>query len=339
MILENQVITITGGTGSLGQKLLENILTGKYGIPKKIIVFSRDELKQHNMRLAYKNLNKSTDEIIYDGNSFLEFQIGDIRNEDSVLKAIRNSDIVINAAALKQVPTCEYFVDEAIKTNIGGPLNIVNVIQKHKLPVKTVIGVITDKAVKPINVMGMTKAIQEKIFISANLLSDTRFVCVRYGNVIASRGSVIPLFLDQVEANKDLTITTPDMTRFLLPLELGVETIMMALSQGDRGETFIPIVKSAKITDIANSIIEEKNKKIKIKITGIRPGEKIHEVLVSESECYRTFSFKGFYVIGPHLPELQKKKITDCLQKEYSSENYLMTYDEVKLYLKKYRII
>ncbi len=195
-MLTDKRILITGGTGSLGQVLVRRLLSGELGLPKKLIVFSRDEAKQHSMRVEYMHQVAVTDEVIYRNfQQILEFRIGDVRDFRSVSSVLSKVDVVFNAAALKQVPTCEYFPYQAALTNIAGPNNIVTAIEQHDLPVETVVGISTDKACKPVNVMGMTKAIQERLFIQANLhCKSTRFICVRYGNVLASRGSVIPLF-------------------------------------------------------------------------------------------------------------------------------------------------
>ena len=208
--LDNKRVLITGGTGSLGKVLVRRLLCEELGRPRQIIVFSRDEAKQHFMRLEYMNRGQATDEVIYRNfEAILAFRIGDVRDYHSVAAALSNVDVVFNAAALKQVPTCEYFPFEAVQTNIGGPENIVRAIREHHLAVETVIGISTDKACKPVNVMGMTKAIQERVFISANLdLPHTRFICARYGNVLASRGSVIPLFHDQIGRGGPVTLTT-----------------------------------------------------------------------------------------------------------------------------------
>ena len=239
---------------------MRRLLTGEMGRPAKIIVFSRDEAKQHAMRVAYMHTPKATDEII-----FRHFQraarIPHRRRArlHSVAAVLRDADVVFNAAALKQVPTCEYFPFEAVRTNIAGPENIVNAIEEHDLPVETVVGISTDKACKPVNVMGMTKAIQERIFINANLrCPDTRFICVRYGNVLASRGSVIPLFREQIRAGGPVTITTTDMTRFLLSLDDAVDVIFSAVATAGPGETFIPRVPSARVTDVAAVMIGER---------------------------------------------------------------------------------
>src|SRR5687767_16038275 len=190
-MLNGKRVLVTGGTGSLGKVLVRRLLAREMGMPKQITVFSRDEAKQHSMRLAFQRLRAPTDEVIYHNfEQLLQFRIGDVRDLHSVATVLREADVVFNAAALKQVPSCEYFPYEAVQTNILGPENIVNAIQEHALPVDTVIGISTDKACKPVNVMGMTKAIQERVFVQGNLRAKTRFVCVRYGNVLASRGSV-----------------------------------------------------------------------------------------------------------------------------------------------------
>ncbi len=309
---------------------MKRLLSGELGKPEKIIVFSRDEAKQHFMRLEYLNRELATDEIIYQNfKELLDFRIGDVRDFHSVSAVLRNIDIVFNAAALKQVPTCEYFPFEAVKTNIAGPENIVRAIREHCLPIETVIGISTDKACKPVNVMGMTKAIQERIFIRANLDSpNTRFICVRYGNVLASRGSVIPLFHDLILSGGPISITTEDMTRFLLSLDQAVDTIFTALLKANAGETYVPRVPSAKITEIADILIGDRP--IKKVITGIRPGEKIHEILVSEEEASRTEDRGAYYAILPILPELRSKAVSgSILDKEYSSGDNLMSKEQI----------
>jgi len=339
-MLTGKRIVVTGGTGSLGQVLIRRLLSGEIGQPEKIIVFSRDEAKQHNMRVAYMQKKAVTDEVIYRNfQQLLEFRIGDVRDFHSVSSCLRNADVVFNAAALKQVPTCEYFPFEAVQTNIEGPQNIVRAIRELNLPVEMVVGISTDKACKPVNVMGMTKAIQERLFIRANLdCPDTRFICVRYGNVLASRGSVIPLFHEQIRQGGPITITTQDMTRFLLSLDQAVDTIFAAIKDGYRGETYIPNVPSAKMTDLAKVMIGDRT--IKTEITGIRPGEKIHEILVSEEEAHRTIPRNGYYVILPILPELRRaEEESNYLTKEYSSADYLMSENELKELLHNYQLL
>jgi len=330
-MLTDKTILVTGGTGSLGKVLTKRLLSGEMGCPKKIIVFSRDEAKQHFMRMDYLNRAAATDEVIYNNfKRMLEFRIGDVRDFHSVSRALRGVDVVFNTAALKQVPSCEYFPFEAVLTNITGPENIVRAIREQNLPIDTVVGISTDKACKPVNVMGMTKAVQERIFIQANLdCPNTRFICVRYGNVLASRGSVIPLFHDQILNGGPVTITTPEMTRFLLSLDQAVDTIFAAVRSASRGETYIPRVPSAKVTDIAAILIGDRP--IRMTVTGIRPGEKIHEILVSEEEAHRTISRGKYYVIQPILPELRgEADFGPALGVEYSSADNLMTRDELR---------
>jgi UDP-glucose 4-epimerase len=338
-LLTDKNIVVTGGTGSLGKVLTRRLLTGELGVPKKITIFSRDEAKQHEMRLSYQHLRTATDEVIYHNfEQLLQFRIGDVRDIHSVSTVLRDADVVFNAAALKQVPSCEYFPFEAVQTNIVGAENIVRAIREHHLPVETVVGVSTDKACKPVNVMGMTKAIQERIFVRANLdSSKTRFICVRYGNVLASRGSVIPLFHEQIRRGGPVTITTTEMTRFLLSLEQAVDTIFAALHGGNPGETYIPRVPSARVTDIVEALIGDRP--IETKITGIRPGEKVHEILVSEEEAHRTVARGDYYVILPMLPELVTEKVESPLEKEYSSNDILMTKRELDELLRKHNLM
>jgi len=233
------------------------------------------------------------------------------------------------------VPSCEYFPYEAVETNIGGPENIVRAIREHDLNIETVVGISTDKACKPVNVMGMTKAIQERVFLKANLdCTNTRFVCVRYGNVLASRGSVIPFFHDQITKGGPVTITTPDMTRFLLTLDQAVDTVFAAVKGAKPGETYIPRVPSARIIDVADALIEKR--KVKKEIIGVRPGEKIHEILITEEEIHRTLDRKKYYAIASILPELASvKNIKPVLKEEFSSKGDLMKPEEVYQLLKK----
>lgn len=338
-MLTDQRVLITGATGSLGKVLTRRLLSGEMGRPRKITLFSRDEAKQHAMRMEYLHRRAATDEVIYRSiEQLLEFRIGDVRDFHSVSSALHGADVVFNAAALKQVPTCEYFPFEAVQTNIAGPENIVRAIREHRIPIKTVLGISTDKACKPVNVMGMTKAIQERLLIRANLdCPDTRFMCVRYGNVLASRGSVVPLFLDQIRNGGPLTITTEDMTRFLLSLNHAVDVVFAALRFGHRGETYIPRVPSARITDVAKVLIA--GRPIEIRVTGIRPGEKTHEVLVSEEESHRTITRGEYFVILPILPELRKDGDSGpVLGKEYSSGDEPLTREKVGVLLEEHRL-
>jgi FlaA1/EpsC-like NDP-sugar epimerase len=322
VFLEGKRILVTGGTGSLGQTLVRRLLTGEMGRPAKITVFSRDEAKQHYMRLEYLHRRAATDDIIYeDSQDLLTFRIGDVRNPSSLLQALRNTDVVFHAAALKQVPTCEYFPYEAVQTNILGPQNLVRALRENDTPVELVVGISTDKACKPINVMGMTKAVMERILLEANMdCEGTRFLCVRYGNVIASRGSIVPLFVEQIRTGGPVTVTLPEMTRFLLSLDRAVDTVFAAVRSGGKGETYVPQVPSANVVDIARALMGETE--VPVTFTGIRPGEKVHEIMVSEEECFRTIEREGYYVILPVLPELRKGiDFTPVLSSEYSSMN------------------
>lgn len=320
MLLEGKRILITGGTGSLGQTVVRRLLTGEMGRPARIVVFSRDEAKQHYMRLSYLHRNEATDEVIYRNfRELLTFRIGDVRDYSALLQAAREADVIIHAAALKQVPSCEYFPFEAVQTNVIGAQNLVRVIRENKTPVQTVVGISTDKACKPINVMGMTKALMERILVEGNIdCPGTRFCCVRYGNVIASRGSVVPLFLDQIARGGPVTVTLPEMTRFLLSLDRAVDTVFAALKEGRPGDTYIPRVPAARVIDLAEAMID--GRAIAITVTGIRPGEKIHEIMVSEEECYRTLERGEYYVISSMLPEISSG-FGDVrpLSREYSS--------------------
>lgn len=327
---DGKTILVTGGTGSLGKVLVDRILTGEMGTPEKVIIFSRDEAKQYYMRQEYLNVDKATDEILYNNLDRLKFVIGDVRNMNGLKKVVKDANVIYNAAALKQVPTCEYFPAEAVMTNINGPSNIVDSIISTNADVDTVVGISTDKACKPVNVMGMTKAIQEKIFIGANLdCENTRFVCTRYGNVLASRGSVIPLFQKQIMDGGPITITTEDMTRYLMNLDQAVDLIFTATLDAKRGETYIPKIPAGRMMDVANCLIGDRD--IKIKITGIRPGEKIHEVLISREEITRTVEIEENFVIKPILPELQEGEIQagSFSFEEYTSADCLIGKDEI----------
>jgi FlaA1/EpsC-like NDP-sugar epimerase len=326
MILQGKRILVTGGTGSLGKTLVRRVLSGEFGVPAKVVVMSRDEGKQHDMRVAYQQRQVTTDEVIYDNfRRALEFRVGDVRNYADVCSAVCDSDLVINAAALKQVPNCEYFPEQALMTNCEGAVNIVRAIREHRYPVETVVGVSTDKACKPINVMGMSKALQERVFIAANVLNPaTRFICVRYGNVMASRGSVIPLFFEQIRNGGPVTVTHPEMTRFLLSLDQAVDTIIAALHTAKRGEILVPNAPAATMLNVARAMVGDKP--IEIKITGIRPGEKLHEIMVSDEECVLSAKRGNYYAIAPMLPELLDAASPEpqALMKEFASSDTLL---------------
>ena len=326
MIFEGKSILVIGGTGSLGKVLVRRILTDELGKPGKVIVMSRDEAKQQAMRVSYMHRKATTDEVIYNNfRQLLEFRIGNVRNYVDVCSAVKDADFIINAAALKQVPLCEYFPEQALQTNCLGPVNIVRAIRENGYSVETVIGISTDKACKPVNVMGMSKAIQERIFVSANVLNlKTRFNCVRYGNVLASRGSVIPLFHEQIKAGGAVTITDASMTRFLLSIDQAVDTIFAVISEGKAGEIYVPIVDSATVENVAKALIG--SRKIETEIIGIRPGEKMHEILVSEEECHHVIKRGDYYVILPMLPELRNvnREEQSPLDNEFSSADNIL---------------
>jgi len=339
--LDNKRILVIGGTGSMGRAFVHRILNGELGTPKKIIVFSRDEAKQYEMRMAYLHKLVATEEVIYRNfMNILEFRIGDVRNYADICSAIKDVDIIVNAAAMKQVPTCEYFPLQAVLTNCIGASNIVHAIHENSYPVDTVIAISTDKACKPINVMGMTKSIQERIFIAANILiPKTRFICVRYGNVLASRGSVIPLFHEQIRNKGPVTITVPEMTRFLLSLNDAVDTVFAALRDARPGETFVPNAPSATALNIAKALIN--SREIEIKIIGIRPGEKMHEIIVSEEEINHCVKRGDYYVIRPMLPELRDPGDSEpnALTKEFSSADRVLDLEGTVVLLKKHRLM
>ena len=302
-VLDGKRVLVTGGTGSLGRALVRRLLSGELGKPAKVVVFSRDEAKQHEMRAEWNRPRVPTEDAAYrDYKRVLEFKIGDVRDYDSISAAVRDAQFVFHAAALKQVPSCEYEPLEAVKTNVLGASNVVRAILSPGADVEVALAISTDKACKPVNVMGMTKALQERIFVNGNLGHRTKFLCVRYGNVISSRGSVIPLFLDQIRAGGPVTVTMARMTRFLLTLDRAVDTIFAALVTGEAGDTYIPRAPSASVMDVAKALIGDQ--KIAIEIIGVRPGEKVHEILISEEEVFRTIERGDYYVIRPVLPEL-----------------------------------
>lgn len=281
-MLDGKTIFITGGTGSFGKCCCREILANHN--PAKVIVFSRDELKQSEMA-ATPEFN----------NPKLRFFLGDVRDKDRLKMAMNDVDYVIHAAALKQVPAAEYNPHEFIKTNINGATNIVEAALEKG--VKRIIALSTDKAVNPINLYGATKLCSDKIFIAGNSYSgkrNTRFSVVRYGNVIGSRGSVIPIFLKQ-KSEGELTITKPEMTRFIITLKEGVDFVLSSLADMDGGEIFIPKMPSCSIGDLAHAIAPN----CKIKTIGLRPGEKMHEGLIPSDEAAYTLEQENRYIIEP----------------------------------------
>ena len=284
MTLDDKTILVTGGTGSFGRKFVQ-IALSRYE-PRRVIVFSRDELKQHEMSKEFADPR-------------LRFFLGDVRDRDRLHRAFEASvDIVVHAAALKQVPACEYNPFEAIKTNVLGAQNIIEAAIDRGVP--KVVAISTDKAVNPINLYGATKLCAEKLFVQGNVYAGprpTRFSCVRYGNVLGSRGSVVPVFLEQRRTGK-VTVTDPRMTRFWLTLEQGVEFVIHCVELMQGGEIFVPRIPSMKIGDLVEAVAPG----CEVSFSGIRPGEKINEVLISEDEARHTVAQEDMFAIFPEMP-------------------------------------
>jgi UDP-N-acetylglucosamine 4,6-dehydratase len=280
-MIDGQTVLVTGGTGSFGKKFIENALS-KHS-PKRIIVFSRDELKQHDMQLEFRDPR-------------LTFFIGDVRDKERLERAFKaDVDVVVHAAAMKQVPACEYNPFEAIKTNVLGAQNVIDAAIDCGVP--RVLALSTDKAVNPVNLYGASKLAAEKLFVQGNAYAgtkNTRFACVRYGNVVGSRGSVIPLFLEQRRFGR-VTLTDERMTRFWLTLDQGVAFVISALSRMHGGEVFVPRIPSMTMVDLAKTIAPG----CEILVTGIRPGEKLHECLISADEARHAVALDDMFVIQP----------------------------------------
>ena len=285
-MLNGKTILITGGTGSFGNHFTDYVL--QHYKPKKIIIYSRDEFKQFQMR------NR-----LMEHDAVMRYFIGDVRDEARLRRAFEGVDYVIHAAALKQVPACEYNPNEAIKTNIHGAMNVIEAALDTS--VKRVVALSTDKAVNPVNLYGGTKLVSDKLFIAANSYSgykDTRFSIVRYGNVAGSRGSVIPFFRSLVESGeRELPITDFEMTRFWITLEQGVQLVIKALGESKGGETFIAKIPSFKITDLAKAILPDGV----LKEVGIREGEKLHEVMITKEDSLYTYEYDQHFIVYPHM--------------------------------------
>ena len=304
--LDGKIILLTGGTGSFGQKFTDTLL--KEHNPERIRIYSRSELLQYDMEKKFSD-------------DRLRFFIGDVRDKDRLSRAMNDVDIVVHAAAMKQVPACEYNPIEAVKTNIDGTKNIIETAIDNS--VARVLGLSTDKAVHPVNLYGATKMVAEKLLIQGNYYTGkgkTKFSCVRYGNVVGSRGSVVPLFVEQRKTGT-ITITDERMTRFWLTLEQGVQFVVDCIGNMQGGEIFIPKIPSMKMTDLAHAIAPD----AKIKTIGIRPGEKLHEVLLTEDEARHCREFKTHYLIEPELPFWDARKVhggkVPAEGFRYSSEN------------------
>lgn len=290
-MFNNHTVLITGGTGSFGKKFCQIVLE-RYPDINRLIVFSRDELKQYEMAQQFNNHPK------------LRFFIGDVRDKERLYRAMDGVDYVVHAAALKQVPAAEYNPIEAIKTNIGGAENIVNVAIDRG--VKKIVALSTDKACNPINLYGATKLCSDKLFIAGNAYAgskETRFAVVRYGNVVGSRGSVVPFFL-KVRETGVIPITDPRMTRFWITLEQGVNFVLKSFERMQGGELFVPKIPSMNIMDLAKAVAPE----CKTEIVGIRPGEKLHEYMISEEDARNTIEYEDYYVIQPEFTWWSKDK-------------------------------
>jgi len=316
-MFKDKTILITGGTGSFGNQILKKLL---FEDLKEIRIFSRDEKKQFDMQNEFKDKR-------------IKFFIGDIRDYERVFEVTKDVNIIYHAAALKQVPNCEFNPMEAIKTNIIGAENLRRASIKNN--VEIVVSISTDKAVKPVNVMGMTKALQEKIMINSNDYG-TKFIVVRYGNVIGSRGSVIPFFYELIKKNETIPVTDFRMTRFLLTLDDAIKLVFKATDEGRGGEIYVKKMPSAKIIDIAKVMIKNLTKRddYPIKETGIRPGEKIHETLVSEEEMHRTIEEEDYYIIYSY-GKIEKPRLKTPIEEYTSNNTYKLSKDEIFNLLKK----
>ncbi len=319
--MKGKSILITGGTGSFGHQIISQLVGFD---PSRIVIFSRDEMKQYDMQNEFEKYR-----------DLLEFIIGDVRDYVRVHEAMKGIGIVYHAAALKQVPNCEMHPFEAVKTNVLGAENVRRAAIENG--VEVVVTVSTDKAVKPINVMGMTKAIQERIMLNPNNGKwDTKFVCVRYGNVIGSRGSVIPFFKQRIEEGKFLPITNYEMTRFLLRLEEAIDLVFKATVEGESGQLFVKKMPACYIIDLAKAMAKATTGRddYPIREVGIRPGEKIHEVLVSEEEMPKAVETETHYVIHPY-GKLDKPVLLRDLREYTSNNTDILGEDEIASLLKK----
>jgi UDP-N-acetylglucosamine 4,6-dehydratase len=290
-MFSNKTLLITGGTGSFGNAVLNKFLNTSI---KEIRIFSRDEKKQHDMRVELNNPK-------------IKFYIGDVRDYQSIWNALENVDYIFHAAALKQVPSCEFYPLEAVKTNILGTENVLNAAVSRK--VKRVVCLSTDKAVYPINAMGISKALMEKIMVAKSRVSgETVLVGTRYGNVMASRGSVIPLFYDQIQSNKDITVTNPDMTRFMMTLEDAVDLVLYAFKHGNSGDIFVQKSPASTIGELASTMIKIYKSQSKIKVIGTRHAEKLYETLLAKEEVIVAEDLGNYYRVAADNRDLNYNK-------------------------------
>ena len=327
-MLNNKSVLITGGTGSFGKKFVKTILE-KYPKVKRLVIFSRDELKQFEMSQIFSEAKYPQ----------IRYFIGDVRDASRLKRALEGIDVIIHAAALKQVPAAEYNPDEFIKTNIGGAQNVIDGALSTN--VKIVVALSTDKAAAPINLYGATKLCSDKLFIAANNIKgnrDLRFSVVRYGNVMGSRGSVIPFFIKK-KSEGLLPITHKDMTRFNISLEDGVEMVLYAIENAIGGEIFVPKIPSYKIETVAKAIAPE----AKLEYVGIRPGEKMHEEMITESDSYNTIEFDRYYAILPvsvnkdrYISHYHAKEVPDGFKYNSGTNTEWETIESMKEKINKY---
>ncbi len=311
-MFQNSTLLVTGGTGSFGNDFVRLILSRHN--PARVIVYSRDEKKQHDMRLRYQDER-------------LSFVIGDVRDADHMTQAMRGVDYVFHAAALKQVPSCEFFPMEAVRTNVLGTHNVLEAAERNG--VRKLVVLSTDKAVYPINAMGQSKALMEKLMLarSQEVQTTVTFCGVRYGNVMYSRGSVIPLFVDQIKSGQPLTITHPEMTRLLLPLAEAVELVTFAMEHGRQGDLFVRKATAATVGDLARAVLNLFRAENDVRLVGIRAGEKMHEVLVTAEEFARAEEFDDYYRVSSHHGHNYDEFFTHGIQSAafardgYTSEN------------------
>mgnify|MGYP001190605059 CR=1 FL=1 len=322
--LKNKILMVTGGTGSFGSTIIKSLLNSNI---KEIRIFSRDEKKQEDMRILYKNKK-------------LKFYIGDVRYFDSINQAIKGVDYVFHAAALKQVPSCEFYPMEAVRTNILGTENVINASIENK--VRKVVVLSTDKAVYPINAMGISKAMMEKLIIAkTNLYSNKKTIlcATRYGNVMGSRGSVMPLFIDLIKSGKPLTVTDPLMTRFLMSLEDSVKLVFYAFKHAKQGEIFVQKAPSATVADIASAMNQIFKKKDTVQIIGTRRGEKLFESLLSREEMIRANDLGSFYCIPSDIRDLNHSKYFIEGQKSISQSKDYTSHNTKRLNIKQLKTL
>lgn len=326
MLLNDKTILITGGTGSFGKYFTRYVM--EHYNPRKIIIYSRDEFKQWMMQNGFKEYEDK-----------LRFFIGDVRDQERLRRAFEGVDYVIHAAALKQVPACEYNPNEAIKTNIHGAMNVIEA--SLDAGVKKVVALSTDKAVNPVNLYGGTKLVSDKLFVAANAYvgnKDVNFSIVRYGNVAGSRGSIIPLFRDIIaKGGTELPITDVRMTRFWISLEEGIELVIKALEEAKGGETFISKIPSFKITDLAEAMLPG----CKIKEIGIRPGEKLHEIMVTTEDSFTTYEYDRHFIVYPQMtwnnkqqPDMSGRKVEEGFSYSSGSNTEWLSVEQLRELLK-----